>query len=146
MTDTTARNVADVQAIRELQVAYAYAIDSGAYEDLDRIFTVNAVGDYDRAGLVEGVEAIKALCRQALEPLTASQHLNANHLAQVQGDEATASCYLTVHLYRENTLGGDHLEMGGRYDDQLVRTDKGWRIAHRKLTLLWSAGNPDVRW
>jgi ketosteroid isomerase-like protein len=146
MTGATTGDLADVQAIRDLQVAYTYAIDSGDYENLDRIFTADAVGDYDRAGLVEGVEAIKALCRQALEPLTAAQHLNANHLVNISGDEATASCYLTVHLYREDTPGGDHLKMGGRYDDQLVRTDKGWRIKHRKLTLLWSDGNPEVRW
>lgn len=146
MTDISARNLVDAQDIRDLQVAYAYAIDSGAYEDLERVFTIDAVGDYDRAGRVEGVAAIKALCRQALEPLTAAQHLNANHRVDIDGDTASASCYLTVHLYRENTPGGDHLKMGGRYDDELVRTDAGWRIRHRKLTLLWSEGNPDVRW
>ena len=146
MTDTSAGNLADAQDIRNLQVAYAYAIDSGAYDELDQVFTVDAVGDYDRAGRVEGVAAIKALCRQALEPLTAAQHLNTNHLAKIDGDTATASCYLNVHLYRENTPGGDHLRMGGRYDDELVRTADGWRIRHRKLTLLWSDGNPDVRW
>jgi ketosteroid isomerase-like protein len=146
MTQGGSGGLADKEAIRSLQVQYAQAIDSGAYDDLDQIFTGDAVGDYDRAGLVEGVDAIKQLCRQALEPLTAAQHLNANHLAEVDGDTATASCYLTVHLYRENTPGGDHLRMGGRYDDQLVRTDDGWRIKKRKLTLLWSDGNPDVRW
>lgn len=146
MTGATMSNLADVQAIRDLQITYAYLIDSGAYDDLDQIFTADAVGDFDRAGLVEGVAAIQALCRQALEPLTAAQHLNANHLARIEGDTATASCYLRVHLYREGTPGGDHLKMGGRYDDQLVRTDRGWRIKRRKLTLLWSEGNPDVRW
>jgi ketosteroid isomerase-like protein len=146
MTDTSARNLADAQEIRDLQVAYAYAIDGGAYDDLERIFTTDAVGDYDRAGRVEGVAAIKALCRQALEPLTAVQHFYANQLVNIDGDTASASCYLVVHMCRENTPGGDHLQMGGRYDDKLVRTAAGWRIRHRKLTLLWSDGNPDVRW
>jgi len=25
-----------------------------------------------------------------------------------------------------------------------VRTSHGWRIAHRKLTMLWTTGNPAV--
>ena len=28
----------------------------------------------------------------------------------------------------------------------LLRTDGGWRISKRTLTILWSEGNPDVRW
>jgi hypothetical protein len=146
MTDTTTQELADKQAIRELQVLYAYTIDAGAYDDLDKVFTPEAVADYGRAGHITGLEAIKGICRDALEPLTAAQHLNASHHARIHGDTATASCYLNVHLHRDNTPGGDHLEMGGRYDDQLVRTDDGWKIKHRKLTILWSNGNPDVRW
>ena len=143
---TTLEELVDKQAIRELQIHYSYAIDSGAYDELDNVFTRDAVADYGPAGLVEGVAGIKETCRHALEPLTAAQHLNTNHQAQINGDTATATCYLHVHQHLDNTPGGDHLEMGGRYDDQLVRTDRGWRITRRTLTILWSNGNPDVRW
>jgi hypothetical protein len=146
MSNSNDHDLADKQAIRDLQSAYSYAIDSGAYDKLDNIFTADAVGDYGRAGLVHGVAAIKDTCRNALDPLTAAQHINTNHQAEITGDTASASCYLVVHQYRDNTPGGDHLEMGGRYDDELVRTENGWRITRRKLTLLWTTGNPDVRW
>lgn len=146
MIDKATSDLIDKQAIRDVQVLYAFAIDSGSFEQLENIFTDNAIGDYSRAGCVVGIEAIKDLCRKALEPLTSAQHLNANHVAHVDGDTAKARCYLHVHLHRENTPGGDHLEMGGIYDDELVRTDAGWRIRQRKLTILWSEGNPNVRW
>ena len=144
--DILIQELADKQAIRDLQIFYAYAIDSGAYDDLGKVFIPNAVGDYGPAGRRNGLEAIKALCREALAPLSASQHINTSHQAQIHGDIATASCYLNVHMHKENTPGGDHLEMGGRYDDQLVRTEEGWRIKQRKLTIMWSNGNSDVRW
>ncbi len=92
------------------------------------------------------MEAIKATCRQALQPLTAAQHINTNHWSIIDGDTAQAGCYLHVHQHRESTPGGDHLEMGGRYEDELERTSAGWRITSRRLTILWSNGNPDVRW
>ena len=143
---TKQSDLTDKQAIRDLQSEYSFAIDAGEYDRLDDVFTPDAVADYGRAGFVEGVAAIKDTCRGALDPLDAAQHLNSNHIAHIDGDTATASCYLHVHQHRTDTPGGDHLEMGGRYDDELVRTDDGWRIARRKLTILWSNGNPDVRW
>lgn len=146
MTDKEIKELIDKQAIRDVQTSYAFAIDSGAFDKLDNVFTQNASCDYARAGCVTGLRGIKDLCREALGPLTSFQHLNASHVAEIDGDVAQARCYLHVHLHRENTPGGDHLEMGGIYDDELVRTDAGWRINQRKLTILWSEGNPDVRW
>lgn len=137
--------VIDKQAIRDLQVAYSMAIDDGRYDDLDRIFTPNVVSDYGHAGRHEGVEPIKEACRIALDPLTSAQHQNGNHWAEIDGDRATAGCYFTVTQYKRGTPGGELFRMGGRYDDELTRTESGWRIAVRTLTVLWSDGNPDVR-
>jgi hypothetical protein len=36
--------------------------------------------------------------------------------------------------------------MGGKYTDQLTLTDSGWRIAKRKIDLIWSSGNREVRY
>lgn len=143
---TAVQELMDKQAIRDLQCCYAFAIDAGDYEQLNVIFTPDAVGDYGRAGYVTGVEAIKETCRRALSPLTSAQHVNSGHLAEIDGDVAVARCYLHVHLQKENTDGGDYYEMGGRYDDELVRTSDGWRIKRRKLTIFWAKGNPSVRW
>jgi len=137
---------ADRQAIRDLQNDYAFSIDTGDYDRLDEIFTRDVVADYGAAGYLEGVQAVKDACRQALEPLTAVQHINGNHIVRIDGDTATASCYFHVHQHREDTDGGDHFEMGGRYDDELVRSPAGWRIRRRTLTIIWSEGNPKVRW
>ena len=135
----------DIQEIRDLQVHYAMSIDAGHYEELDRVFTADVVADYGHAGQHHGVETIKAACRSALDPLTSVQHLIANHWAEIDVDLARAGCYFVGHAYREGTPGGEHYSTGGRYDDELKRTDQGWRITKRTLVILWADGNADVR-
>ena len=107
-------NLLDQQAIRDLQNHYSFSIDDGRYYDLDDVFTTDVVADYGAAGLSRGVEQVKDICRGALDPLTSSQHVNGNHWAEVDGDEATAGCYFRVHQHKQGTPGGDHLELGGR--------------------------------
>jgi hypothetical protein len=136
----------DKQLIRDLQNRYSYSIDSGEYDNLDDVFLPNVVADYGAAGLTNSLDDVKNTIRGALEPLSAVQHVNGNQWAEIDGDAACAGCYFQVHMYREGTQGGEHFEMGGRYDDELVRTADGWRFAKRAITLLWSDGNPDVRW
>lgn len=143
--ESEVQNLIDKQKIHDLQVFYARSIDSGAYDNLDEVFTPDIVSDYGHAGSHHSVEEIKAACRLALEPLTSAQHLNGNHWAEIDGDTARAGCHFAVHMYREGIPGGEHFAMGGEYEDQLVRTVDGWRISHRNMRLLWSEGNRAVR-
>lgn len=140
------QELADKRAIMELQVRYSKAIDTGNYDDLDNVFLPDVVADYGRAGQHQGVDKIKDTCREALDPLTGVQHLNGNHWAEIDGDTARAGCYFSVHQYLDGMPGGEHYRMGGEYVDDLVRTDAGWRISRRSLTLIWADGNPDVRY
>ena len=32
--------------------------------------------------------------------------------------------------------------IAGRYEDELVRSTDGWRISHRSLIEMWTAGDP----
>ena len=70
-----------------------------------------------------------------------SQHLVGTHQVALDGDRATARCYL--HAQHVNQSGGQYI-VAGRYDDDVVRTPAGWRIQRRTLTVLWTAGDPAV--
>ena len=140
------QTVIDKQMIRELQNSYSYAMDAGRYDDLDALFLPEANYDFGPAGSASSLVEIKQVIREALEPLTAVQHINGNPWAEVVGDEASAGCYLRVHMHREGATDGEHFEMGGQYTDELVRTPHGWRFARRTIKILWSQGNPNVRW
>lgn len=133
------------QDVINVSVRYAVALDTRDWELLRTVFTLDAIGDYGSAqGSCDGYEAIEKLCRAVLEPLTASQHLLGNHQVTLTDSGANAVCYLqATHLDAEIT-GGTTFTLGGRYDDRLVMTDRGWRITHRRLTTIWTAGNPAV--
>jgi hypothetical protein len=57
------------------------------------------------------------------------QHHLTNCRIHVSGDTATANTYLWNPLAMEG--GENMLFVGGRYDDELVRTESGWRISKR---------------
>ena len=143
--DARTEEIIDKQRIRDLQNHYSYSIDCGKYDNLDAIFTPNATYHFV-TGSTDNIEALKTTIRDALSPLTTSQHINGNQWSDIEGDFAIAGCYFTVHMYREGLADGEHFEMGGRYDDELVRTADGWRFSKRTITILWSDGNPKVRW
>ena len=139
------QEIADKQHILELQNRYSYSIDSGQYDNLDAMFTPDATYNFV-TGSTYNIEALKKTIQDALQPLTTSQHINANQWAEIEGDRATARCYFTVHMHKEGLVDGEHFEMGGRYDDELLRTPDGWRFSKRTITILWSEGNTNVRW
>jgi len=60
------------------------------------------------------------------------------------GEKATVRSYFQAQHVRMEAEGGEHFMIGGRYDDQMVRTPDGWRIATRQVSGMWSQGNPLV--
>ena len=143
--DARIEEIADKQHIQELQNRYSCSIDSGQYDNLDAMFTPDATYHFV-TGSTDNVESLKSTICDTLSPLTTSQHINGNQWAGIDGDLAKAGCYFAVHMYKEGLANGEHFEMGGRYDDELVRTSEGWRFSKRAITILWSDGNPKVRW
>ena len=137
--------IKDKRHIQELQNRYSYSIDAGQYDHLDAMFTPDATYHFV-TGSTDNIEALKSTIRDALSSLSTSQHINGNQWAEIEGNRATAGCYFTVHMYKKGLTDGEHFEMGGRYDDELVRTSEGWRFSKRAITILWSDGNPKVRW
>jgi 3-phenylpropionate/cinnamic acid dioxygenase small subunit len=143
VTDDMA-SLVDRQAVVDVCVRYATALDRRDWALLRTCFTPEAQGDYGTGRLVQGYEAIEQMCHSALEPLAVSQHLLGNFTVEVAGDEASASCYLQAQHVRPGTMGGDNYIVAGTYTDRLVRTPDGWRIARRRLEVTWTDGNPDV--
>ncbi|MGE3619154.1 MAG: nuclear transport factor 2 family protein [Acidimicrobiia bacterium] len=142
--DPDLRRALDHVEIIDVLNRYALALDTQDWDLLRTVFTDDAVGDYS-AGTYEGFDAIKGLVDRALGPLDASQHLiGSQAITSLDGDAATATCYLHAQHVKVGTPGGDQLIKAGYYTDRLVRTEAGWRIAHRRLTITWENGNPAV--
>jgi hypothetical protein len=59
---------------------------------------------------------------------------------RVDGDRATSRCYLQA----QHVVGAGTFMFAGRYEDRFVRTAGGWRIEHRDLVRMWTAGDPTI--
>ncbi len=137
---------ADVTEIIQVTNRYCFAIDAHEWDTLrTEVFLADAVVDFGvRHGEREGIDAIIEVIAGALTPLDGSQHLVGSHIVDVDGDTATCRCYLHGQHIRHDVEGGPHFVVALTYDDRLVRTDAGWRIAHRRLLPSWTSGNPAV--
>lgn len=130
--------------IGEVLTRYCSALDNRDWKGLESVFTTDAICDYGALGNPHGAAEIASLISSTIGDLDATQHLIGNVTVSVDGDMATADCYLISQHIRAGAPGGDHYLLGGRYSDRLVRTPEGWRIAHRTLHRMWTTGNRDV--
>ena len=143
MTDAsiTLQTLLDEREIHQVATRYCRALDTKDWALLDDVFVPEATGQLGTPTMLVGIEAIRGRIQNALGHLDDSQHLVGNHEIAVDGDAATHRCYLQAQHIRKAATGGPNYIVAGRYEDRLVRTDAGWRIAHRTLTVMWTDGN-----
>ena len=143
MTEKQVNQLEEKQKIIDLTIAYTWIIDRGPRENLQEVFTEDAVFIIDTRYL-NGIDEIRGKIERTLGGLSASQHIVSNHQVSIDGDTATSRCYLHAQHTLTGTEGGDNYVMAGRYIDKLVRVDSEWRIAERQLMLDWTEGNNRV--
>jgi 3-phenylpropionate/cinnamic acid dioxygenase small subunit len=143
----TIEEIADRLAIADVLYRYATALDTRDWELLREVFMPDAVTEYEGdVGSFTGVDQTIAIVSEYLGGYDATQHLISNIVVDVDGDVAQSTCYLHAEHYMTNQrIGGNTLEIGGTYRDRLVRTDGGWRIAHRYLAVTWTEGNLGIQ-
>lgn len=142
MTDL--QTLIDERDIRDVAFRYCRALDTKDWALLDEVFLPDATGELGTPTTLVGIDAIRGRVRKALGHLDGSQHLVGNHEIDVTGDTATHRCYLQAQHIRADATGSPNYIVAGRYEDRLVRTPNGWRIAHRTLTVMWTEGNVTV--
>jgi hypothetical protein len=136
------RTLSDREEIRDVLVLYAKTLDKRDYGGLRGVFTADATGDYHEAGRHEGRDQLSAFVEGALSQCGPTQHLLGSIDVNVQGDTATAHCYLTaIHVGKKPGYEGKILTVWGSYRDRLVRTAEGWRIKHRELETTHADGD-----
>jgi ketosteroid isomerase-like protein len=136
------RDLADRAEILDVVIAYATALDGKDWTALGSLFVPEAIWEYEAGGeQVIGPDAIAGRIADTLERLRATQHFCGNHTVRVDGDEAWHTCYYQAQHVGQN---GEAFLGAGRYTDRLSRTPDGWRFTHRRLSSVWSAGNPGV--
>ncbi len=141
MADATAV-LLDRQEILDLMYRYGMAVDRRDEALYRSVFTPDARIDYtDSGGIVDDLDTVTAWLLEALAPFAGLQHNMTNHFLDLDGDAARACTYFVAH--HTVALDADHeslLTVGGFYQDRLVRTADGWRIAERVELGVWMDG------
>lgn len=118
--------------IAEVLIRYASGIDRRDWDLFATCFTPDVAADYGEIGVWRGVDAITGFMVEAHEAMGHTLHRISNIAIDVDGDAATARSYVDVVLM---SAGGDTgMNALGYYDDRLIRTPDGWRIAERRFT------------
>ncbi|MFB7031667.1 MULTISPECIES: nuclear transport factor 2 family protein [unclassified Streptomyces] len=135
----------DKAAVIEVLNLYGFALDAHQWDLFDRIFTEDVTAEFGPAGAAwHGLATFKRSFAEFHESLDSHQHTMMGHVVHVDGDTAHAFSYGNWLLVREAAEGGPTWTGTGWYDDELVRTDRGWLVRHRVCRLMSWSGNPSV--
>jgi 3-phenylpropionate/cinnamic acid dioxygenase small subunit len=122
----------DRQDISDVLVRYATGIDRRDWPLFRTVFTDDCELDYGEIGVWKGVDAVADFMEQVHAMAGHTMHRLSNQAITVQGDKATARTYIDgLIMFGDNKSGVNAI---GFYDDEIVRTPDGWRIAHRRYT------------
>lgn len=122
----------DRQEISDVLVRYATGIDTRDWPLFRTVFTDDCELDYGEIGTWRGVDAVVEFMTAAHEMAGYTLHRITNQAATVDGDTATARAYIDALIMSQDNTSG--VSAAGFYDDELVRTDTGWRILRRTFT------------
>ena len=127
MNTDAAREIADIEQIKQLKYRYLRTLDLKQWDDFAACFLPEATGDY--AGLeFEDRAALVAYMRENLGEGLITMHHAHHPEIRVDGDAAVGHWYLEdkVIVPEFDFL----LEGAAFYTDRYSRTPDGWRISH----------------
>ncbi len=132
--------VSELEAQRDigaLMVRYAESLDYGDNHAWADTFTPDGLFDVHKRGermfAHTGTEALAAFAAQHTHaPNVYHKHFLSVPAIEVDGDRATAKTYFTMLHERE---AGPIVLVFGRYLDELVRTDAGWKFSTRVVDM-----------
>ena len=128
MNDLAATRYQDLLSLRELVSRYGDIIDDRQWAQLREVFTPDATLDLTDLGVgeINGIEnIIEYMDGPAIHPVA---HLMSNiHVPQLHERAGELRCRLLA-------VQDDGSVFVGRYRDQVVLTEDGWRISRRTFS------------
>ncbi|MCE4267517.1 nuclear transport factor 2 family protein [Rhodococcus sp. MS16] len=131
--DSELQVLLDRRAIHDVVLRYCRGIDR---VDADLVRSCYQDGALDHhVGFTGTVDEFIAWCWPALEQMSGTRHVLANHLCEVDGDVATAESYVLSYHWQEPFDDSARNYVGhSRYVDRFARGSDGfWRIADRRV-------------
>jgi ketosteroid isomerase-like protein len=129
MTDRERQDRDDIAAV---VLCYATGIDRRDWTLFRSVFTEDCELDYGEIGTWKGADAVTEFMQQAHAGAGPTMHRLTNQVITVDGDSAQARTYVDALIMLAASSSG--VNAAGFYDDEFVRTERGWQIARRRFT------------
>lgn len=125
------------QAATALQVDYAHAVDTRDWELFAQVFTKDVRVEYSGMPVIDGMERWLEHFVPLHDGYRWTVHQMTNHRAEAVGEYGRATCLGEIRWVRKSRpeLLNHVLCM---YQDSLLHTGTRWRIAERRLTILYT--------
>ena len=124
----------DRQDIADVLLRYSTGIDRRDWVLFRSCWTADVVADYTEIARWESADAITEFMETAHVDMGHTMHRLSNLAIAIDGNTATARSYVDAILMMPDGKTG--LNPTGFYDDDLIRTSEGWRIARRTFTMV----------
>ena len=138
MTEAVDREVR--QDVADVLVRYATGIDRRDWGLFRTCFTDDCEADYGEIGVWHGVDEITEWMRVVHEACGHTLHRITNVAVSPGDDGVVARSYVEALVLGPDNGAG--VRATGFYDDELVDTRDGWRIARRTFTLVLQEAVP----
>jgi hypothetical protein len=126
------------QDVADVLVRYATGIDRRDWTLFRTCFTDDCEADYGDIGTWRGAAAITEWMQRSHAGCGHTLHRITNQFLTPNGAGVTARSYVdAIVMGPDNRTGAQAI---GYYDDELVRTADGWKIARRRFTMVRMAG------
>lgn len=122
------------QAVSDLLVRYATGIDTRDWGLLRSCFTDDCEADYGDVGEWKSGDEITGWMKASHEPLGHTLHRITNVSLAPEGGRVRARSYVDALIRGPGNVGG--AQAAGYYEDVIVETGDGWRIARRRYTMV----------
>lgn len=134
--------IADLQAIEDLAISYAHAVDDHDWARFEGLFIPDASIDYTASGGITGSPAeVAAWMPAAMEVFTWCMHSISTHEIRFTGPDTANG---RVHLFNRNGVDWEGepelLDVIGLYLDRYVRDGDRWMLAERVEKVLDISG------
>lgn len=142
--------LSDRMLIQDLVIEEAAAIDERDWERWEAAYVPDAKIDWSGNGGAKGdPRAVRAWASSVLSeanfPYPQYQHYCTNFRIRLGGDRASCRHLQIIPISVLSPGGGRQIAFSGIwFDDELVRTREGWKIAVRKETRAWQHNFPET--
>jgi hypothetical protein len=136
--EANVRWLRDREELKMLYQRYAYGIDTKNFDVVRSVFHPDCVvsGTLEDGTLEPYLEGIEG----ALPQWHATMHFMGNQYVEVDGDRGRVETWVVGYHMEAPDSPIQHLVLGLRYQDDVVRVEDGWKIIRRNTVKQWHTG------